>query len=117
MDETTATSVPGDDTLGHATDTARDEVRRMYAFAPEAFEGLLTQLVATQKPRLFSLCAIAEDRFDGWVAAWGMATEGEAIVVPVNENSLGIFQSPESALLVMSGGKPERMRLIWCDET
>jgi hypothetical protein len=89
----------------------------MYAFAPEEFDQLLNQLVATQKPRLFSVCAVTEDRFDGWVAGWGLAMEDEAIVVHASDRSFGIFQSPESAVRIMSYGRPERMRLIWCDET
>jgi hypothetical protein len=112
MDETPMASAA---TLGHDADTARDDIRKLYAFTPELLEQGLNQLVATQMPRFFALCAVTEDRYDGWVAGWGMALEDEAIVMAVDEPALGVFQSPESAIMVMSGGRPELMRLIWCD--
>lgn len=113
MDETQTVSAA---TLGHDADTARDDIRKLYAFTPELLQQGLHQLVAMQMPRFFALCTIAEDRFDGWVAGWGMALEDEAIVMAVDEPAFGVFQSPESAVMVMSGGRPELMRLIWCDE-
>src|SRR2546430_8651690 len=97
------------DTLGHDADTPCNDIRQMYAFSPELFDRLLKQLVASQMPRFFSLCAVTEDHFDGWVAGWGLAMEDQAIVVAVDEPSFGIFQSPESAGMVVSGGRPGLM--------
>ncbi|WP_163509401.1 hypothetical protein [Fodinicola acaciae] len=79
-------------------------------------EKLLKQLVAMQMPRFFALCTVTEDRFDGWLAGWGIAMEDQAVVVSIDEPAFGVFQSPESAVMVMSAGRPELMRLIWCDE-
>ncbi len=40
----------------------------------------------------------------------------QAVVVAAGGSSFGVFQSPDSALMVMSAGHPDRMRQVWCDE-
>lgn len=74
---------------------------------------MLADLVASERPRLFTLCEEYGDRADGRVFAWGMAFEDRADVVGVGGRMRGSFCSPEAALRVLS--RCRRLRLLWCD--
>jgi hypothetical protein len=82
-------------------------------FTEEEFAALLSEIVAEDKPRLFSLCEEYGDRVDGRVLAWGMAFADRANVVGVDGRMSGTFQSPESALRLLS--RRRKLRLLWCD--
>ena len=116
MDESPATSSFQPATLGDSSDTVGDDTYVPFTFPPETFERLLRELVAQEMPRQFALCAVEGGTFDAWIAAWGFAMEDQAVVVAVDEPTVGYFQSPDSALKIMSAGHSDKMRLIWCDE-
>lgn len=79
----------------------------------EEFIAALADLVASQRPRLFSLCEEYGDRADGWVVAWGLALEDRAEVVSVDCGLRATCESAESAMRLLS--RRRRLRLLWCD--
>ncbi|MGH3933237.1 MAG: hypothetical protein ACRDTF_25050 [Pseudonocardiaceae bacterium] len=79
----------------------------------EEFAAELADLVASQRPRLFSLCAEYGDRADGWVVAWGLAFEDRAELIGTDGETRATCQSAESALRMLS--RRRRLRLLWCD--
>ena len=102
--------------VGRPTDPA-DDGESEQDLAPigteEEFATLLSEIVAEERPRLFSLCEEYGDRVDGWILAWGLAFADRADVVGVDRGMSGTFQSPESALRLLS--RRRKLRLLWCD--
>lgn len=77
------------------------------------FAALLSELVASERPRLFALCEEDGERADGWILAWGMAFEDRAEVVGVEGVLRARLRSAEVALRLLSQGR--RLRLVWCE--
>ena len=102
--------------VGRPTDPA-DEGGSEHDLAPigteEEFATLLSEIVAEERPRLFSLCEEYGDRVDGWILAWGLAFADRADVVGADRGMSGTFRSPESALRLLS--RRRKLRLLWCD--
>lgn len=82
-------------------------------FTEEEFTALLNELVAAERPRLFSLCEEYGDRENGWVHAWGLAFPHRVSVLNMDGQIRGTYQSPESALRRLS--RRRKLRLLWCD--
>jgi len=102
--------------VGRPTDPA-DDGESEQDLAPigteEEFAALLSEIVAEERPRLFSLCEEYGDRVDGWILAWGLAFADRADVVGADRGMSGTFRSPESALRLLS--RRRKLRLLWCD--
>lgn len=76
----------------------------------EEFDALLNEIVAEERPRLFSLCEGYGDRADGRILAWGMAFADR---VDADGQMSGTFQSTENVLRLLS--RRRKLRLLWCD--
>lgn len=80
---------------------------------PESdFAAVAQALVSETAPRLFALFAELGEREDGEVAAWGLAFDDEALVLPVGGGrTLMVFGTAEQAHRRLS--RLGRLRLIW----
>lgn len=75
------------------------------------------QMVASQAPRRFALCAeIGDCVADSMTIAWGMAFDNKADVISVGPHGVrGVFNSAESARRMFSLHDKIRIRLVWVD--
>ncbi|MFJ1643777.1 hypothetical protein [Streptomyces sp. NPDC088258] len=77
------------------------------------YAALLAEVVADSAPRLFAVVQEVGDREDGWVAAWGLAFEDRAEVVPYGGGVRMSLPSAEGALRHFGRGGEVRASLYW----
>ncbi|SFE25713.1 hypothetical protein SAMN04487819_11025 [Actinopolyspora alba] len=94
----------------NAAEIAVDESELAPLGTHEEFRELLVDLVQASAPEVFALCEEIGDRADGVVRYWGLSHEDGTEVFAPYGGVNGRFRSPESALRLLSGGRP--MHLI-----
>ncbi|WP_245556000.1 hypothetical protein [Actinopolyspora mortivallis] len=79
------------------------------------FVELVRELVSENAPRVFAVVQEYGQRVDARIAAWGIAFEGRAEVVAVEENLRMRVSSPEVAVRLFHLGTRVRARLVWSE--
>ncbi|OLT15831.1 hypothetical protein BJF78_15790 [Pseudonocardia sp. CNS-139] len=74
-------------------------------------------MVTEEAPRLFAVVQVYGEQLDGWIVAWGIAFEGRAEVVGVDERTRISLNEPERAALAFRGCPDVTTRLVWADPT
>jgi hypothetical protein len=77
------------------------------------FAEILESMVADEAPRLFAIVQEYGNRFDGQIAAWGMAFADRVEVVSMECGLWMSLLTPESALRPFHHGSDIRARLVW----
>jgi hypothetical protein len=92
-----------------------DEAQQAVDLTPlgteEEFAALIDELVAEDAPRVFALVEECGERADGWIIAWGMASEDYAELVSVDRGLRGSFPSAERARRAFA--RRRKVRLVW----
>jgi hypothetical protein len=81
----------------------------------DEFAAELAALVAEEAPRLFAVVQEYGERVDGRIAAWGLAFDDHAWVLPVDHLGRMTLPAPEQALGRFTIGSRIRARLVWFD--
>ncbi|MET8697955.1 hypothetical protein ABZW10_03595 [Kitasatospora sp. NPDC004723] len=81
------------------------------------FDRELCELVHDTAPKLFAVVQVHRpdgEEADGWVVAWGLATEeGPAHVVSIDGHTRMTLASPERALRLFTTRPDLTSRLVW----
>ncbi|MGC4931826.1 hypothetical protein [Streptomyces sp. DT117] len=96
-----------------STTQARSEAESLPPLGQDEYATLLAEVVAESMPRLFAVVQEVGDREDGWVAAWGLAFEDRAEVVPYGRGVRMSLPSAEKTLRYFGRGGGVRASLHW----
>ncbi|MFH9372829.1 hypothetical protein ACH4LW_07395 [Streptomyces anulatus] len=96
-----------------ATTEVRSEPESLPPLGHDEYATLLAEVVAESTPRLFAVVQEVGDRDDGWVAAWGLAFEDRAEVIPYGRGVRMSLPSAEKALRYFGRGGGVRASLHW----
>lgn len=86
-----------------------DLAQRPLGMDEESWRRLLAQA-----PSRFALCLEREDDTLGEIVGWGMASAGDAVVVPLGGGLANRFSSVDKALWIHGAALP--IQLAWIDE-
>jgi hypothetical protein len=79
----------------------------------EEFTELVREMVTNAAPQLFAVVQEVGERFDGRIAAWGLAFAEGAEVYTIGGNVRMSLSSAEQAIRLFGRGKDISVRLVW----
>ncbi|WP_243793673.1 hypothetical protein [Saccharopolyspora gloriosae] len=79
------------------------------------FSEIMAGIVADTAPRVFAVVQEYGDRVDGRVAAWGLALDDRAVVVPVDRRGFTTAPTAGHVLRQYRFGTHIRPRIVWYD--